>query len=301
MAIGRIDLADIGSPERLAIEIFKHEPDLVLPVPIEELCRKLDITNIIPLTTEGFEGGLITDRDKCEGVILFNTQSPIYRQRFTIAHELGHFLIASHIPTSEGKFLCSQEDMLKLPDAEQKQRYRMEIEANLFASRLLIPLHLLRKDSAKERYPTLVQVIELAARYNVSKEAMCRAYVGVRDEPTAVMVCLNGKVLRVYRNNLFPFLTTSHDQNIPSQSAFYKGGFNPHEPSEIIDVDAGVWIDVIRGKKSPNFYEQFCILGKGYSLVMLSLDNDEDDEYDPEADKTSKQRYQDRIAKYGSY
>src|SRR3984957_15739781 len=38
--------------------------NLPIPVPIEELCRQLDIIEIQPLTTQGFEGGLLTDRER---------------------------------------------------------------------------------------------------------------------------------------------------------------------------------------------------------------------------------------------
>ncbi|MBZ9905325.1 hypothetical protein LB557_04790 [Mesorhizobium sp. BR115XR7A] len=41
MNISRIDLADAASPERLVLEILKHEPQLAIPVPIEELDRTL--------------------------------------------------------------------------------------------------------------------------------------------------------------------------------------------------------------------------------------------------------------------
>jgi hypothetical protein len=38
MQISRIDLADKGSPEGIVMAILKAEPDLPIPVPIEELC-----------------------------------------------------------------------------------------------------------------------------------------------------------------------------------------------------------------------------------------------------------------------
>lgn len=297
MAISRMDLADFGSPERLAIEIFKNEPELLLPIPIEELCKKLDITDIVPLKTEGYEGGLITDKDKYEGIILFNAGSPAYRQRFTIAHELGHFLIASHVPSDKDGFLCSQDDMFKLPEATQRQRARMEIEANLFASRILMPLHFLRKDVSVGKSPDLSQIIELSDRYNVSKEAMCRSYVGLRDEPTTILICLNGKVLRIYKDDKkFPFITVSSGQVIPKQSSFYQNNVKKDSPSDILDVDAGVWIDVARGQRSPNFYEQFLVQGAGYSIIMLSMDVNVDEEFDPDENRTSKQRYEERTS-----
>jgi hypothetical protein len=46
--------------------------------PVEDIARKLDITDIRELETEGFEGGLVTDAEKSSGVILVN-QEPDYQ------------------------------------------------------------------------------------------------------------------------------------------------------------------------------------------------------------------------------
>jgi hypothetical protein len=70
MQISRIDLADKGSPEGIVMAILKAEPDLPIPVPIEELCARLDIIDIQALTTQGFEGGLLTDRERSRGIVL---------------------------------------------------------------------------------------------------------------------------------------------------------------------------------------------------------------------------------------
>ena len=94
MKITRMDLADTGSPMGLATKILSVEKDLPIPVPIEELSHQLDVEKIAPLTTVGFEGGLLTDEDRSTGIILVNQAAPEGRRRFTIGHELGHFLIA---------------------------------------------------------------------------------------------------------------------------------------------------------------------------------------------------------------
>ena len=117
--------------------ILKAEPTLTVPVPIVQLCRDLDIEDIQDLDTDGFEGGLITDTERSRGVILARKAHP-YRRRFTIAHELGHFLIPTHVPDTLGRFLCSREDMRLLSAVEHDRRGRMEVEANRFASLILI-------------------------------------------------------------------------------------------------------------------------------------------------------------------
>jgi len=46
MGVMRMDLADTGSPEGLVSLILKHEPELRVPVPIEELALQLEIEGV---------------------------------------------------------------------------------------------------------------------------------------------------------------------------------------------------------------------------------------------------------------
>src|ERR1700753_2053387 len=128
MQISRIDLADKGSPEGIVMAILKAEPDLSIPVPIEELCERLDIIDIQALTTQGFDGGLLTARERSRGIVLVRNGVSPQRRRFTIGHELGHFLMPSHVPDEEGRFLCSQRGMSLLHPKEGERRAESEVE-----------------------------------------------------------------------------------------------------------------------------------------------------------------------------
>ncbi len=163
MRISRLDLdaKGAGSPHGLVTQILKHEPDIAIPVPIEELCARLDITKIAPFETEGFEGSLLTDIDRSKGIILFNQNSHRSRRRFTIAHELGHFLIPTHMPSPDGQFLCSRADMLRLTAKENDRRSRMEVEANQFAALMLIPPPALKLVMKAYRDPNLQHIPQL--------------------------------------------------------------------------------------------------------------------------------------------
>jgi len=67
ITINRADLEDIANPELQAQALLSQIPELTLPVPVREIAAALDILDIKPLTTTGFEGGLITPEDKSEG------------------------------------------------------------------------------------------------------------------------------------------------------------------------------------------------------------------------------------------
>lgn len=301
MKISRIDLADAASPERLVLEILKHEPTLAIPIPIEELCLRLDILEIVPLTTDGYEGGLLTSADKFNGTILFNEASPKQRRRFTIAHELGHFLMPSHLPSPDGRFLCKLQDMMTLKGGETDKRLKMEVEANRFASQILMPPPKFRVDAAASKDPELGHLCSIAKKYDVSKEAAGRAYVRFREEPVALVVTQNGKVLRDYRDPLkFPNLSVARGRMVPDHSLLRRRKHEIGAPSAIDETDAGVWIPVERGRQPAPLYEQVLLQRDGFALIMLSRDpvSGDDEEQDEEADMTSAQRLKRRVHSY---
>jgi Zn-dependent peptidase ImmA (M78 family) len=300
MQISRMDLADKGSPEGLVSLILKHEPKLPLPVPIEELCRQLDIEEIRELETEGFEGGLLTDIARSRGIILVKQGVSRQRRRFTVGHELGHFLMATHIPDIEGRFLCSRQDMMRFSAKEHDRRAKMEVEANRFSSLLLIPPPALRSALNGQSSPNIQHMYSLAARFDVSKEAMARAYADYHPEAVAFVIVHEGKVLRSYRNrNRFPFITAGRNQPVPRGSLFHRPGMKPGIPSDIDARLPDLWIDVERGRPAPGMSEQVCLQANGYALIMLWYEPADDPENDDDADRTARDRWKDRQARFG--
>ncbi len=80
-----------------------------------------------PISADGITVGI---GGETKPSILINTQLPVTRQKFTLAHELGHIIIPWHTGT-----IVSHIDSI-LADLEYRE---MESEANQFASELLIP------------------------------------------------------------------------------------------------------------------------------------------------------------------
>src|SRR5579859_1785246 len=108
MNFSRMDLGDCATPEALLATIHKLQNGVFpIPIPIEEWAAALDITAIEAMETEGFEGGLLMFADRSSASILVNKHNDERRQRFTIGHELGHFLLPWHTPRSGQAFQCS--------------------------------------------------------------------------------------------------------------------------------------------------------------------------------------------------
>ena len=94
-----------------------------------------------------------------------NSQEALVRQRFTIAHELGHFVLHPQ----QDAFVDFRKE--RTPGEERSPRER---QADMFAAALLMPRKSLLKDFrrlAKDGYTEAITAT-LAKQYHVSEDAM---------------------------------------------------------------------------------------------------------------------------------
>lgn len=93
-------------------------------------------------------------------VIFVDQDEPAVRQRFTAAHELGHFILHKSFigDRVEDNYLLRSDGMSNT----------QEVEANKFAADLLMPMELIRKEMEAGN----TSVSQLAGRFQVSLTAM---------------------------------------------------------------------------------------------------------------------------------
>lgn len=279
MKLTRLDLDGAGSPAALVAKILAAEPNLPLPVPLEALCKALDITEITTLATEGFAAALLTDTVKSSGVILVARNAGAARRRFSIAHELGHFLIPTHRAGPSG-FHCTTQDLTVGPGREADRHVRMEREANQFAALLLIPPPALRKELQQIHRPDVTDIVRLAQKFAVSKEAMARAYVEYNRAAVAVVIVRAGLVVRFYRNERqFPWLDVRPGQPVPRASVGAGKSLRPREHSEVAECKPGVWLGDRGGRPVEALTEQVLAQDNEFALILLHAElRDTDDE-----------------------
>jgi Zn-dependent peptidase ImmA (M78 family) len=284
--VTRLDLDGTGSPLGLVGKILKAEPDLKIPVPIEELAIALDIGEIAELNADGFIGGLLTDPERSFGGILVKKGLHRHRRRFTIGHELGHFLIPVHKPAKAGQFLCSASDMACWSAREQDRAARMEVEANEFAAGILLPAPSLRSFLKPYSDPDLRQMLAVHEHFDVSREA-------------ASVIVTERKIYRIYKALGLPKLSVEKGENVPASSVYSSFRGEPGSVSDLKRADAGQWLESEWGKRLPALYEQVLAQSNGFSTIMLWCEDFElDEDYDPDADKTAKDRFRERQARF---
>lgn len=280
MIIDRIELADLANPTLLAKAVIEQLPDnLELPIPVRDIATALDIINIQAMTTSGFEGGLITDSDKSSGYILINENNAPRRQRFTIGHELGHYLNPWHKPSTEGKFLCKAQDMV-VSGASSNTQQKMEIEANQFSSALLMPDKFMNQDLRHMADPDISHIVSLADKYDVSKESMGRRYAELQDEPCAIVFSQNGKLIYSVKGQDFPQLSIRQKGESLPLNCLTKGYTSlSGESSDWQECASDIWLR--NAAEYESVYEQVLPQTGGYRITMLTLgeeiDEDEED------------------------
>lgn len=104
-----------------------------------------------------------------------NKNHPETRQRFSIAHELGHYLSGHENFTHEKKIVVDPERKYLDP------QFRDEQEADDFAAELLMPESMLKKDALEKD----IEISDLAKKYDVSEQAMLIQLVNLKLIPGA--------------------------------------------------------------------------------------------------------------------
>jgi Zn-dependent peptidase ImmA (M78 family) len=268
LTVGRIDLDGLGSPAALAARIHELDPHLPVDFSIEELCRQLDIVDIKLTDTTAYEAALIMDANKAAGSILLARGSDPKRRRFSIGHELGHFLIPTHMPRQGECFSCSLADLRLADTGEQDRHRRIEAEANRFAAQLLMPPARIRSQLGS-RQPDLAEVVRLAREFGVSKEAMARSYAEAHRETLAIVILQNGRIDRLYRPDDFPWIEPRLGAPVPEDSLASDHRLAPGTISEMEECEPETWLGDSGVRKVEVLSEQVLAQQGGYTTVLL--------------------------------
>lgn len=157
--------------EKLVAEL---EPGLV-PVNVNSIAKRLGMVVFQEKLEEGISGLLITKTGMKPSICLQANDHP-HRQRFTTAHEIGHFVLrhqfqkGEHVHIDRGHFISQRG-----PRASQGDNLQ-EIEANQFAASLLMPSDLIiQAVSALKKNEDLLtdtNVWALSKTFQVSEQAI---------------------------------------------------------------------------------------------------------------------------------
>jgi hypothetical protein len=269
--LDRIELADISGPKRLASKLHEQIGVITGPVPIEEIARALDIVDIKVERFDGFEGMLLTDAARRQGAILANRKGGERRARFTIAHELGHFLLERHVLSDAKGFRCRAPDMRE--DRVDTQRTRQETQANQFAAEVLCPKPIAMCYMTGD--PDLRDAVRMRDELDISLEATVRRMIDLRPEPLSAVWSHEGQVRYVCSGGEFPYVICRPKSRLPQDAPAARAvarGQKCLTPVE--DALPHTWTD----RPGVAIREQTRVGANGYAVTLLQFgDEDHDD------------------------
>lgn len=173
-SVGRLGVVDVerltkvahtGSSERDAVGLLRvaWAPDYPnLPAPVDPIfiAQGLGLQIFIGILDEGVSGMLVK-RPRVEAAIYLNKREAENRQRFTCAHELGHYVRRASRDDDAWEYVDRRG-----PSASHGTDPD-EIYANGFAAALLMP-----REPVERLHTQGFSVAEMAYRLGVSVEAM---------------------------------------------------------------------------------------------------------------------------------
>jgi Zn-dependent peptidase ImmA (M78 family) len=237
-----------------------------------------------PAEVTGISGALIFANNKV--TLIYSTEyNNVGFENFSIAHELGHFFLPGH-----------PDEIMKMGGAHMSranftENISIELEADHFASGLLLPSTLTRK-FLQNNQVGLAGILRLAEDAECSITAAAIRAAECSPYPMAVVVSKDDKVAYAFLTDSFKALgklTWLRKGTVLPNSAtktFNANGTNVQKAKHVhAETDLNTWFD---GSARIALDEEVIGLGSyGFTLTVLSseqLPEDPDQEEDEEAE-----------------
>lgn len=264
MKFDREKLSDTPADSiKLAQEIILQARFSSARTPLYEIAYGLGIYDIQEKPLKGIEGSLIVPPGKFEGAILINSAQDKRRKRFTIAHELGHFVHPLHHPENNESFECKSSHMQNLQSNPEKEN-----QANIFAAELLLPTAKIKAFVTANENPSLEDIFMFSESHDVSMAATIRSISKHLQKQTIFMF---------HENNLMRYFDSTPQFSFPkfkkhlclSENCFaFHLKQSPNSFSKTYEVAAKVWI---KHPSASTITEQTFTQENGHGITMLNL------------------------------
>jgi len=207
-----------GVPDAVDLEIVRQ----MLPgTPYGSGVREIKAPTLLDI--DSCEGMLVRNpKDAAEWGIFYNGKASPERRRFTIAHELGHFILHR---SQRPSFSCDKESVYSGADTIRT----IEREADDFASNLLMPGDLLREWISDQQIDLHV-LSAIAKRFEVSFEALCIRFIKFTPQ----------RAILVYWDNGFAKYEWRSSSAVRTRARIRRNGDPAEPPTGTLAADTGV-------------------------------------------------------------
>ncbi len=266
-------MSNVGTlkAKRLLEELQINDPSFLQY--LDEICIERGLY-VKRDSLEGSEARLILNAGggDVKGIITVNSQESYEsRAKFSIAHELGHF----ELHKDHSDFNCN---IIAINEWFAKQRAaQMEVEANAFASELLMPAKFVQP-KIKNKSPSLALIKQLSEEFQTSITASAIKFIEHTEEACALVFFDKAKANFNIRSKLFEEQKYWVPVGPLSKDTYAFDVANGKSvPAAMSDVPFDSWVDIsgkperIRDELSEKCLKEEAIffprLGTGISLL----------------------------------
>ncbi|WP_338754943.1 ImmA/IrrE family metallo-endopeptidase [Bacillus sp. FJAT-52991] len=175
-----------------------HKTKMTPPLDLFEMCRRLNILVKLAELPSNIEAFIIKSELADKGMIVLNKHSKsIRRQKFTLAHEIGHFL--KHSFPDGTHVLVDEQVELSVHKSSKGTQYvnlEWEKEANDFAHCLLLPSGSSEEKQLKEiQSPFIDKVSLFSDKWEVSMSVLASRIVSITEIEIMLIISENGEII----------------------------------------------------------------------------------------------------------
>lgn len=238
-----------------------------------------DPSEIDLMAVVGLLGGLTVEEgglEGAEGRILWGKNDAAIRikaglwpgrKRFTLAHEIGHFVL--HKSKPQGRFDTGHQFAIWNEANE-------EAEANVFASELLMPDYLFMS-RLKRQAPSFRNLDQLAEEFAASRLSTALQYVHYCHEQVALVFSRDGQVVWTKAAKQFSW-RIRRGQLSKDSGAGALASANPNETGKMARTPAYAWLSDLEYDRDHDIMEESRALPSyGGILSLLWAKDDLDD------------------------
>lgn len=227
------------------------------------IAEKLGITHCYGDYGNAFDG--LIEQENGNFHIYINSKNNINspRSRFTFAHELGHYFIDEHRQSLLNGKTPSHPSFTNF-----SSKNPVEMEADFFASSLLLPEERVKKDCFKKGFDfDLIE--QISEKYKTSITATVLKLMTIDHYPIMIVCAVANKIKWFKYSHDFPFKWLKFSSGtVPKNTlsgVYFK---NKEKFDEALPVTANDWFEYVPDKEVDREFYEKCIYSDKHNFVL---------------------------------